>query len=557
MVRKNSDSAPVRKFGPGNCLAFFGLLKTNPQTDPPQARHTFGLDHPALPGRENSISAPLPFAEAWINELQSDNTTGIVDNAGDTDPWLELYITASGEVITSNEIIVPSGSTWKYKDDGSNQGTTWRAPEGFDDSGWASGPAELGYGDGGEATVVSYGSNSSAKHPTTYFRHYFTVPDASIYSSLILALRRDDGAIVYVNGTEVRRDNCTGTDGYLAYASDVVYGDEETTLYESALDSSFLVDGTNVIAVEVHQVLGDSSDISFDLRLTGILEYETSDFSGYYLSDTPTNPALWAFPSDTPVSSGMYMVVWADGEPGESESGNLHTSFRLNTETGSVYLSRISGSVTQVLYYVTYPPLESDTSFGSIPDGEPYSRIVMSIPTPGSSNISATRIIPVVINEWMSDNATTIADPADGIYSDWFELYNPATQTVDLSGCVLSDSNYDWTIPENVTIPGEGFLLIWADGEPEQYNGTNDLHAGFKLSRFGESIRLSYEGTTFDHIVFEAQGDDISHGRMLDGSNEIMMMFPPTPGEPNEIPEPVLAGILLAAGCILLRNRKA
>jgi len=156
----------------------------------------------------------------------------------------------------------------------------------------------------------------------------------------------------------------------------------------------------------------------------------------------------------------------------------------------------------------------------------------------------------------MSDNETTIADPADGIYEDWFELYNPATQAIDLSGCVLSDSNNDWTIPENVTIPGEGFLLIWADGEPDQYDGTNNLHAGFNLSRFGESIRLSYEGATIDHIVFEAQGDDISHGRMLDGSNEIVMMFPPTPGEPNEIPEPFLVLPAMIACLALSRQRR-
>ena len=284
---------------------------------------------------------------------------------------------------------------------------------------------------------------------------------------------------------------------------------------------------------------------------------ESLSLAGYYLSDDLLLPTKWAFPVDITISNGEFMVVWADGELDESESGSLHTSFRLNTQPGSVYLSRISGSVTQVVDYVTYPPLATDTSYGSMPDGNPYSRLVMSIPTPGSSNISATRIIPVVINEWMSDNETTIADPADGICSDWFELYNPATQAVDLSGCVLSDGTDYWTIPENVTIPREGFMLIWADNQPDQYNGTNDLHAGFRLSRNGESIRISFEGATIDHIVFEAQSYDISHGRWTDGSNEIVMMFPPTPGEPNEIPEPVLAGILLAAGCILLRNRKA
>jgi hypothetical protein len=45
------------------------------------------------------------------------------------------------------DLLVPLGAAWRYRADGSNQGSAWRAP-GFDDSGWAQGPAELGYGDG-------------------------------------------------------------------------------------------------------------------------------------------------------------------------------------------------------------------------------------------------------------------------------------------------------------------------------------------------------------------------------------------------------------------------
>ncbi len=70
--------------------------------------------------------------------------------------------------------LVPLQSVWKYLDNGTNQGTAWQAT-GFNDSTWAQGPAELGYGDGGEATVVGYGPNSGAKYITTYFRKSFAV----------------------------------------------------------------------------------------------------------------------------------------------------------------------------------------------------------------------------------------------------------------------------------------------------------------------------------------------------------------------------------------------
>jgi hypothetical protein len=166
------------------------------------------------------------------------------------------------------DVLVPVGATWKYLDDGSNQGTAWREP-GFDDSGWASGPAQLGYGDGDEATEVSYGPNSEDKYITTYFRHTFQVDDASAIGGLRLRLLRDDGALVYLNGTRVRRSNMPG--GALDYqtlASTCVSGSDEGTFWEVDIGAEHLVSGSNVLAVEVHQCGPTSSDISFDLELS-------------------------------------------------------------------------------------------------------------------------------------------------------------------------------------------------------------------------------------------------------------------------------------------------
>ncbi len=67
--------------------------------------------------------------------------------------------------------LVPFGATWKYFDTGVDLGIDWAQP-GFDDSAWSSGPAELGYGDGDEATLVDGGPTDN-RHITTYFRHRF------------------------------------------------------------------------------------------------------------------------------------------------------------------------------------------------------------------------------------------------------------------------------------------------------------------------------------------------------------------------------------------------
>jgi hypothetical protein len=166
--------------------------------------------------------------------------------------------------------LVAPGATWKYLDDGSNQGTAWRSRS-FDDSAWQQGRAQLGYGDGDEKTILSFGPDPLHKYITTYFRISFNVTDPSDFDSLILRLLRDDGAVVYLNGVEVFRSNMPdGTITYTTLAS-ASTDDEEDTFYATTLDPLLLVSGRNVLTVEVHQRGPDSSDLSFDLQLLGVL----------------------------------------------------------------------------------------------------------------------------------------------------------------------------------------------------------------------------------------------------------------------------------------------
>ena len=174
-------------------------------------------------------------------------------------------ITLSLVMSVMADILIPTGATWKYLDNGSDQNTAWRSPA-FNDAGWASGPAQLGYGDGDEATVVSYGPNSANKYITTYFRRSFNIADASAYLSATVRVLRDDGAVVYVNGTEVFRSNMPGgTIGYQTLASAAI---DDNSFYSASVSPNLLVSGVNVVAVEIHQANATSSDVSFDLELT-------------------------------------------------------------------------------------------------------------------------------------------------------------------------------------------------------------------------------------------------------------------------------------------------
>jgi hypothetical protein len=174
-----------------------------------------------------------------------------------------------GSTYSADEILIPIGAEWSYLDNGSDQGRSWIEPS-FDDTSWSVGLAELGYGDGGEATVVSYGPNVHKKYITTYFRKHFNIDDKALFHELTLRIQRDDGAVVYINGKEVYRTNMPSTDiNYKTLASKALNYEEESIFQKTVVSGEVLKKGDNVIAVEIHQASASSSDISFNLQLIG------------------------------------------------------------------------------------------------------------------------------------------------------------------------------------------------------------------------------------------------------------------------------------------------
>jgi hypothetical protein len=164
--------------------------------------------------------------------------------------------------------LVSTGALWRYLDNGSDQSTAWRGTN-FNDSSWAQGLAQLGYGDNDETTVVN-GGPSASRYITTYFRRAFAVPDASFYTNLVLRSLRDDGVVIYLNGSEIYGDNMpAGGVTYLTKASTAISGADETNFYTGSVSLSLLRTGTNFITAEIHQSDTNSSDISFDLELIG------------------------------------------------------------------------------------------------------------------------------------------------------------------------------------------------------------------------------------------------------------------------------------------------
>ncbi|MHC4607172.1 MAG: CotH kinase family protein, partial [Planctomycetota bacterium] len=161
--------------------------------------------------------------------------------------------------------LVAPGSEWKYRDAATAPPDDWYDRT-FDDAEWPAGPALLGYGDNDIKTQLESGS-FLMKTPTYYFRRAFEI-DAPGGADLKAGMIVDDGAVVYVNGSEAFRIGMPpGEIGFRTKAAQSVGGADETTWKSFSVPPGMLRKGRNVIAVEVHQVTVVSSDIRFDLSL--------------------------------------------------------------------------------------------------------------------------------------------------------------------------------------------------------------------------------------------------------------------------------------------------
>jgi hypothetical protein len=265
-----------------------------------------------------------------------------------------------------------------------------------------------------------------------------------------------------------------------------------------------------------------------------------SDLSlnGYYLSDQYGDPRRWAFPSAAVINPAQFMLVWADAEAGESTAPEWHTAFRLNPTNGVVALSRDVDGSPQIVDYINYRNVPADGSFGAFPDGQSSFRGNFYYSTPGGTNNPTAPPVPVFINEWMAANTSTLADPADGDFDDWFELYNASDSPVDLGGYSLTDSGNPrkYVISAGFTIAARGYALFWADEEGNQDRADRELHINFRLGADGETLRLfDPDGRMIDTVSFGGQSDDISGGRFPDGAAALFAMTAPTPRAANVV----------------------
>ncbi|MGJ8744195.1 Ig-like domain-containing protein [Polaribacter sp.] len=333
--------------------------------------------------------------------------------------YILLLIVVFTATVTYGQTLISSNSTWKYLDNGSNQNTVWTAIN-FNDNAWNSGPAELGYGDGGEATIVSYGNDSNNKYITTYFRKSFNVTNPGSISGLDLDILVDDGAVVYLNGVELLRQNMpTGTINYQTLAPTFVSGsDEQAYTNYSGLSSATLVSGTNVIAVEVHQQSGSSSDIGFDMSLS--------------VGGPPGQPNVIRGPYLQIGTSTSTVVKWRTNNPSNSKVfygtslGNL-TQSAFNGSSTSEHEVTVTGLLPNTKYYYAV-----GTSVAAL-EGGTADYTFTSSPTPGTNQ---------PIRAWILGDSGTANSNAAAVKNAYKNYVNTNSLHTDMM-LMLGDNAYN------------------------------------------------------------------------------------------------------------------
>lgn len=218
-----------------------------------------------------TLSTDLPEARLLVNGMPVPNNTfsGKLFSPVTIDVAAPAGYTFTGwqkRTLNSNTLLAKK-SQWTYYDQGSLDGKNWQS-EDYNTSGWKTGKAPLGYGKTGCNTTLNYGSNSNNKRPTYYFRTTFnldTAPSANDIFTLDYTV--DDGLIIYVNGTEAGRYNMpSGTVTYSTYA--ITYTEGNPDSGSMKLNASLFHQGTNTIAVEVHNNSASSSDVYWDASIS-------------------------------------------------------------------------------------------------------------------------------------------------------------------------------------------------------------------------------------------------------------------------------------------------
>lgn len=299
------------------------------------------------------------FAQIVINEVATNGA--LLSATGEESDWIELYNTSASTValdgfsLTDDPIfpgkwplpattlggnqhilvLANGANTYNYIDHwetavvneslrkyyiGTSEPPADWTTLGFNDASWSTGAGGIGFGDGDDNTTI--GST-----PSVYMRCAFTIDDVSVIEDAKLHVDYDDAFVAYLNGVEIARSG--NIIGAPPTYNTLANTDHEAGLYAGypAEEWSFpawvldvlLVNGTNVLSIQVHNVTIGSSDLSSNAWLSfGINSADT------YFSPVP---------------------AWFTSTEGFSE-----TNFNLSNTGETIYLCNADGAIVDMVF---------------------------------------------------------------------------------------------------------------------------------------------------------------------------------------------------------------
>jgi CotH kinase protein/Secretion system C-terminal sorting domain len=171
-----------------------------------------------------------------------------------------------GQSVNHWETVVYNDDTWRYFVGTSEPSSGWRSLS-FDDSSWPQGTGGFGYGDNDDNTTIPACTS-------VYLRIKFNIVDTDAIASALLNIDYDDAFVAYLNDVEIARVGISG----IHPAYNQTGNDHEAIMYRGGHPESFLIDksklnicllqGDNVLAVQVHNSSVSSSDLTSNVFLS-------------------------------------------------------------------------------------------------------------------------------------------------------------------------------------------------------------------------------------------------------------------------------------------------
>ncbi len=546
-------------------------------------------------------------AQIVINEVVASNSKGITDEDGDYPDWIEIY-NSSGNTINLQgygisddiedpfkyvlpdveldaneyyllfasdkdrgsdsdnepkfwETVVRQGDAAKYIIPTSSVSSSW-IDLGFNDTGWQDGTFGFGYGDNDDETVVPNGTIS------VFTRTTFSVEDASLINDMLLHIDFDDGYVAYLNGQEISRFNVTGDSplpfdaGTTDFISDpwLVRG-EELPAIELGEFKDLLVDGENVLAIQVHNTNAQSSDMSLIPFLSlsrseqppnsrGIAEEITIESSGLsyphlnFKLSSEGETIILSDPDSVLVNEITFPFLKPDESYGRSEADeNVFYIFQSPTPLGlnntegftsrladpeinlnggaypaSIELSINGTSSGSIVHFTTdgSAPTENSEVFGvnprTVSSTTTYKFIAIESGSLPSNVITQTYLI----GEEHDLPIVSLSTHPDNLWSDQSGIYVEGTNGIEGNCTGPRNWNQDWEIPINIELyETDGSLAFNSGAGAKIFGGCSRTNPAKSLSIF---FRGEYGNSELNYKLFDEKDIDTFQAFVLRNS---------------------------------------